>query len=198
MSFFRKRVFHSSAASYKRETKCLSQHNRMNSMKQYKTKNIVRLLLPHKTKETFRTTWYKYVAACKTLCLWNCWFRGKIVNSDFHRYLPINLYILSNIRVLLIQIDQSVNILQVRVHMVPARNQRGCRREWCSAMARATRSRVQDTRVHGTRIGSVLVARRTAKWPPTTVEAHTNDASTRTRFRNETTCACERASARVC
>ena len=60
-----------------------------------------------------------------------------------------------------------------------------------AAMARATRSRgVQDTRVRATRIGSVLVARQTAKWPPTTVEAHTNDASTRTRFRNETACAC--------
>ena len=69
-------------------------------------------------------------------------------------------------------------------------NQRGCRRERCSNGACNTLARVQDTRVRATRIGSVLVARRTAKWPPTTVEAHTNDASTRTRFRNETACAC--------
>ena len=31
---------------------------KQNSIKQYKTKNIVHLLLPYKRKETFRTTYY--------------------------------------------------------------------------------------------------------------------------------------------
>ena len=64
MSSFRKRVFYNNTPSYKRETKfvkchgvCLNRTHGSYVIRQNnkKTKNIVRLLFPHKTKETYTT-----------------------------------------------------------------------------------------------------------------------------------------------